>query len=270
MYQGALYRMRSSGAVTRDAQAVQRSDERRLRRRRSAIGVVLAGLLSLIVACPAGSTESATAPRSDAGARDERAILVFGDSLSAAYGLNESDGWVAGLADALEARGFGPTRVTNASISGETTAGGRARFADALADAEPDWVLLQLGANDGLRGLSIEAMRDNLRAMIDMAEAAGAQVVLLGVKLPPSLGRRYLEAFDAAYAELGATVAGFHPFFIEAVLDDEGLLQDDGLHPTREAQPRILETVLEVLTPLLASDAPSAAGSQYRVVVAGR
>lgn len=180
-------------------------------------------------------------------------ILVFGDSLSAAYGLAESDGWVAGLADALRERGLGDVKVTNASISGETTAGGRARFDAAMSDANPDFVILQLGANDGLRGLSLESMRDHLRTMMTTAEEADAKVVLLGVRLPPSLGRRYLEAFDRVYADLGAKAAAYHPFFVEVVAEKPELLQDDGLHPTREAQPLILGTVVELIAPLLES-----------------
>ncbi|WP_127478638.1 arylesterase [Sulfurivermis fontis] len=178
-------------------------------------------------------------------------VLVLGDSLSAGYGLTAGEGWVALLQQRLEQRGLEHT-VVNASISGDTTAGGLARLDAVLDQHRPDWLLLELGANDGLRGLSLKAMRDNLDAMVMRAQARGIKVVLIGMQIPPNYGRVYTERFAAVYQELAARHRlPFVPFLMEKVALDPALIQADQLHPNAAAQPLLLDTVWPVLEPLL-------------------
>ena len=181
----------------------------------------------------------------------ERTILVFGDSLSAAYGIAQARGWVALLGERLK-RERADYSVVNASISGETTAGGRARLQRALARHKPAVVVLELGANDGLRGLPVEAMRQNLAAMIGDARAAGARVLLVGMKLPPNYGPEYTAAFESAFAELARRhKTALVPFLLEGFAETPDLFQADRLHPTEAAQPLMLERVWKALQPLL-------------------
>ena len=184
-------------------------------------------------------------------AGDAPHILVFGDSLSAAYGIEVQAGWVALLQERLRMQGR-PHAVINASVSGETTVGGRARLPDLLAARDYAVVMLELGGNDGLRGLSLQQTEDNLRAMIETAQASGAQVLLLGMRLPPNYGATYTEAFAAIYPrvarEQGAILV---PFLLADVATDPALMQADRIHPRPEAQPRILDTVWPALVPLL-------------------
>lgn len=178
-------------------------------------------------------------------------LLVLGDSLSAGHGLAPGQGWVALLQQRLEQQE--PSwHVVNASISGDTTAGGLARLPAALERHQPDVVLLELGANDGLRGLSLSAMQDNLEAMITTAHAASARVLLIGMHLPPNYGPRYTERFSAIYREL-ATRHGLPlvPFLLERVALDPGLMLSDNLHPNAAGQPLLLDTVWPVLRLLL-------------------
>ena len=180
-----------------------------------------------------------------------RIILVVGDSLSAAYGIPVEQGWVSLLQDCLEREGF-PYRIVNASISGDTTANARARLPRALASHEPAVLLLGLGGNDGLRGLSLAEMKSNLAAMIADAHAAGAQVLLLGVQLPPNYGPVYTQRFQAIYHEL----AGEHgltllPSLVDGIGTEQELMQADGLHPNAAAQPLIRDRIWKVLQPLL-------------------
>lgn len=178
-------------------------------------------------------------------------MLVLGDSLSAGYGLEPGQGWVALLQQRLEEQGL-PHRVVNVSISGDTTAGGLARLDAVLDQHRADWLLLELGANDGLRGLSLMAMHDNLDAMVRRARARGSEVVLIGMRIPPNYGRVYTERFAAIYRELAARHRlPFVPFLMERVALDPTLLQADQLHPNAAAQPLLLETVWPVLKPLL-------------------
>lgn len=178
-------------------------------------------------------------------------LLVLGDSLSAGYGLEPEQGWVVLLQQRLEQRGL-PHRVVNVSISGETTAGGLARLDAALDQHRPDWLLLQLGANDGLRGLSLQAMRDNLDAMVMRAKTRGIKVLLIGMQIPPNYGRVYTERFAAVYQELAARhQLPLVPFLMERVALDPTLIQADQLHPNALAQPLLLDTVWPVLEPLL-------------------
>lgn len=178
-------------------------------------------------------------------------VLVMGDSLSAAYGIPVERGWVRLLAQRLAQEGV-RAQVVNASISGETTQGGVTRLPAELARTRPAVVVLELGANDGLRGQSLDAMGENLRRMIRMSQAAGARVLVLGMRIPPNYGPQYGErfhhTFDAVAKEAGVPVVRF---FMEKVALKTDLIQSDGLHPTAEAQPLLLETVWPAVRPLL-------------------
>ncbi len=188
-------------------------------------------------------------------------VLVFGDSLSAGYGLAREQSWPALLAQRLsQSPAQSPTQstvtrrytVVNASISGETTAGGRARLAQALQQHEPRVVIIELGANDGLRGLPIAAMRDNLAAMIGAARRAGAKVLLVGMRLPPNYGPDYTRDFEATFTALAKQEkVALLPFLLEPIASEPGAFQPDGLHPIAAAQPRILDHLWPALAPLL-------------------
>jgi len=178
-------------------------------------------------------------------------VLVYGDSLSAAYGMPERLGWVALLAERLK-RERPDYSVANASISGETTAGGLARLAKTLERTHPAVVILELGANDGLRGLPPAAMRKNLAAMIERAKKFGARVLLVGMRLPPNYGPDYTRAFERAYAEAAREErVAFLPFLLEGFAEKQDLFQADRIHPTDAAQPRVLANVWKALLPLL-------------------
>ena len=186
-----------------------------------------------------------------AWAAPQQSILVFGDSLSAAYGIAQSRGWVALLAERLK-RERPDYSVVNASISGETTSGGAARFARALEQHKPAVVVLELGANDGLRGLPIAQMKQNLARMIGEAQKAGARVVLIGMRLPPNYGPDYTGAFESAFGELAkAHNTVLVPFFLEDIAEKNSYFQPDRIHPTDAAQPLMLERVWTALKPLL-------------------
>lgn len=178
-------------------------------------------------------------------------ILVYGDSLSSAYGIAQQRGWVA-LLEARLKREQKDYNVVNASISGETTRGGLARMPKVLAQVKPAVVILQLGANDGLRGLPIEQMKRNLAAMIAQSQRAGAKVLLVGMKLPPNWGPEYTEAFENAYPALAkAHGTALLKFLFERLEDGPVHFQPDRLHPNEAAQPIILESVWPRLAPLL-------------------
>jgi acyl-CoA thioesterase-1 len=180
-----------------------------------------------------------------------KSILIFGDSLSAAYGIARSQGWVALLEERLK-RERADYSVVNASISGETSAGGRARLDAALERHRPAVVVLELGANDGLRGLPVAQMRGNLAAMIERAQKNGARVLLVGMKLPPNYGPEYAEAFERAYGELARRhKVALLPFLLEGFAEKQEFFQPDRIHPTAEAQPLIAERVWRALRPLL-------------------
>lgn len=186
-----------------------------------------------------------------AQAAPQRSILVYGDSLSAAYGIAQARGWVALLGERLK-RERPDYIVVNASISGETTAGGRARLQSALERHKPAIVVLALGANDGLRGLPLAQMKQNLAAMIAQAKAAGARVLVVGMKLPPNYGPEYTSRFEAVFPELakrhGAALA---PFLLEDFAEKPELFQADRIHPTEAAQPLMLERLWKPLRALL-------------------
>jgi acyl-CoA thioesterase-1 len=178
-------------------------------------------------------------------------ILVWGDSLSAGYGLPQGTGWVDLLQQKLaaEKRNY---RVVNGSISGETTLGGRNRLDAALRTHRPRAVIIALGANDGLRGQSIDSMVENLSAMARSARSAGARVLLVGMRIPPNYGPQYTQKFHAAFADVAkAQKVPLVPFLLEGFAERRELFQSDGIHPTQAAQPLMLETVWRKLEPLL-------------------
>ncbi len=178
-------------------------------------------------------------------------ILVFGDSLSAEYGLPRGTGWAKLLSDRL-AKEAAQYSVVNASISGETTSGGLTRLPQLLQQHRPSVVVLQLGANDGLRGLSLASMRENLVAMIRASRGAGARVLLIGMRIPPNYGRDYAQRFAGIYAQLAREEkVALVPFLLAGFADDLSYFQDDRIHPGERAQPLMLETVWPQLSSLL-------------------
>lgn len=178
-------------------------------------------------------------------------LLVFGDSLSAGYGLPRDQGWAALLARRIQEQGL-PYSVVNASLSGETTAGGVKRIEGALKSHRPSLVVLELGANDGLRGVGLDTMRRNLETMVQACRRAGAEVVLVGMRLPPNYGREYAKKFHQAFLDVARrNRAAVVPFLFEGFADNARYFQPDGVHPTSEAQPIMLETVWRALRPLL-------------------
>ena len=179
-------------------------------------------------------------------------ILVFGDSLSAAYGIRQQDGWVTLLQQRLQQQRL-DYNVVNASVSGETTSGGAARIAAALAAHKPVITIVALGANDGLRGLPVAQMSENLTAVVQAAQKARSRVVVAGMQLPPNYGARYTEEYAMAFDKVAKrTRSTFVPFLLDGVAGQRELFLEDNLHPTAAAQPLILETVWKGLAPLLA------------------
>jgi acyl-CoA thioesterase-1 len=180
---------------------------------------------------------------------EPKTILVWGDSLSAAYGMPVEKGWVSLLENKLESRHY---HVVNGSISGETTRGGLSRLPVALAKHAPEIVVLELGANDGLRGLPIAEMEKNLLAMVRQAQSDGAAVLLLGMQIPPNYGPAYTRDFSAAYRRVAEqTGAVVLPFFLQGVAENFDLMQADGIHPVAQAQPQLLEHVWRYLQAML-------------------
>lgn len=199
-------------------------------------------LLLLIVSPVLWAGEEDSAPNT---------LLIMGDSLSAAYGMSTSEGWVSLLETRIQERGL-PWTVVNASVSGETTGGGLARLPRLLEIHEPDLVLLQLGGNDGLRGLPVSSIRANLDEMIRLSRETGAEVLLAGIRIPPNYGPRYTGPFFAQYRELAdAYDLTLLPFLLEGIADDSALMQDDGIHPTAGAQPMVLDNVWPLLKDML-------------------
>lgn len=186
-----------------------------------------------------------------AAANEGPGILVFGDSLSAAYGIREEQGWVTLLQEKLKAEGFAH-RVINASVSGETSNGGLARLPASLQSHKPDLVILELGGNDGLRGLPLQALEDNLQAMIDMIQNADAEVLLVGIQIPPNYGPRYTEPFAQIFPTLAERESlPLVPFLIDGIAQQPELMQNDGIHPRAEAQSMIVDNVWPVLKSML-------------------
>ena len=171
-------------------------------------------------------------------------VVIFGDSLSAAYGMDIEQGWAHLLAETIKDQ----HKVSNASISGETSSGGRARLPITLAELKPDLILIELGANDGLQGLPINAMRENLDEMISMAKEANVQIALAGISLPASYGSRYIDKFRATFKELSEIHnLPFIDFYREEFFIEPDFIQEDGLHPTAKTQPLVKEIILEFL-----------------------
>ncbi|TQD41821.1 arylesterase [Lysobacter aestuarii] len=206
-------------------------------------------LLALSLAAPAWAQSTARAATQPVA--KPRTVLVMGDSLSAAHGLASAQGWVALTADRI-AKSHPGWKVVNASISGETTAGGASRIGAELARHSPEVVVIELGANDGLRGLPLAQTRENLDRMIRASKAAGARVLLVGMRMPPNLGARYTEGFAANYTALADTHGvSLLPFLLEPIARDRANFQADNLHPVASAQPRLRDHVWPLLEPLL-------------------
>lgn len=176
-------------------------------------------------------------------------MLVVGDSLSAGYGLSRGESWV----DLLQLKVTGSHQIINASVSGETSAGGLSRLPALLERERPDWLILELGANDGLRGLPLNLLQANLQKMIELSIASKAQVLLIGVQLPPNFGRKYNQAFSQLYQSLAAAnKLALVPSLFQPILDKPERFQSDGLHPDALAQPLLLQPIWQQLQPLLA------------------
>ncbi|MEQ8859369.1 MAG: arylesterase [Pseudomonadales bacterium] len=196
-------------------------------------------------------------------------ILVLGDSISAGYGIQREQGWVERLQERLDGHDNGWT-VVNASVSGETTGGGLARLPDALASHRPDLVILELGGNDGLRGYPIARIRGNLDRMVRLVQEAGAVALVVGMQIPPNYGPRYTQAFAGVFTEVAERHgAPLVPFLLERVALQPQLMQSDGIHPTADAQPLLLDTVWPHLAPLLETAAVSAPDPGQSAVTSG-
>jgi acyl-CoA thioesterase-1 len=175
-------------------------------------------------------------------------VLVFGDSLSAGYGINIDQSWPSLLQSRLESEGY-EHRVINASISGETTEGGATRIVSALEIFSPDLVILELGGNDGLRGFPTQRMQDNLQSIIETSKASGAAVVLLGIRIPSNYGSRYTREFEDVYRQLaGQLEVPWIEFFMDGVALNDELMQDDGIHPNATAQPLLLDNAWPIIS----------------------
>jgi len=178
-------------------------------------------------------------------------ILVYGDSLSAAYGIPQQQGWAALLKEKLDRENLGYD-VINASISGETTSGGLTRLARTLEQSKPQAIIIELGANDGLRGLPLKNMRDNLDAMIQLSKKSGAKVLLIGMRIPPNYGQKYTAEFSQTYIKLASQhKIPVVPFMLENIATKPDLIQQDGLHPNTLGQPIILENIWPALQRLI-------------------
>jgi len=178
-------------------------------------------------------------------------VLIVGDSISAAFGLDTRVGWVTLLEKRLKEQGF-DDKVINASISGDTSAGGQARLPALLAEHKPELVILELGGNDGLRGQLPAQLQQNLSSMVRMSKEAGAKVLILGMRLPPNYGQRYTTAFAEVFPKVAQeTGAALVPFMLEGVGGVASMMQEDGIHPAASAQSRLLDNVWPTLKPLL-------------------
>ncbi len=206
------------------------------------------GLLVLLLALPA-LARAQDVPKPTPGVPPT--VLVMGDSLSAGYGLSAEQGWVALLANRIESDKPG-WRVVNASISGETTAGGSARIVREVLRVRPAVVVIELGANDGLRGLPLREMRHNLARMIGASQYVGAKVLLVGMRIPPNYGADYADGFERVYRDLASHFdIALLPFLLQPIAADRGNFQDDNLHPVADAQPALRDHAWEALAPLL-------------------
>ncbi|MDX2410649.1 MAG: arylesterase [Woeseiaceae bacterium] len=183
----------------------------------------------------------------------EPTVLIVGDSLSAGYGIDVDQSWATLLQLRLEEQGY-EHRVVNASIGGETTEGGSTRIEQALETFNPSLVILELGGNDGLRGIPANRMQDNLENIILKSEASGADVVMLGIQIPTNYGRRYREAFERVFSDLANRYdIPWIEFFMEGIALNEDLMQSDGIHPNATAQPMLLDNAWPVILTALAN-----------------
>jgi acyl-CoA thioesterase-1 len=184
-------------------------------------------------------------------ATEPRTVLIMGDSLGAGYGLAANQGWVDLIAQRMKSTHPG-WRVVNASISGETTAGGAARVAASLSRERPSVLVIELGANDGLRGLSLQQTRANLETMIRAGQAAKAKVLVIGMRLPPNYGPQYTRGFESNYSDLSRKYkTAFLPFLLAPIANDRDSFQEDNLHPVASAEPKLRDHVWPALLPLL-------------------
>jgi len=190
--------------------------------------------------------------QSQAAEPQQKNLLIVGDSLSAAYGIDSDAAWVELLKDRLEQETPGNWNVANASISGETTDGGLRRLPDLLDKHDPAIVVIELGGNDGLRGFPPNVIRSNLAKMIQLSQQHGAEVLLVGIEIPPNYGQRYTTAFANVFSSLAEEYnLSFVPFFLADVYDGEAMMQADGIHPTAKAQPQLLDNIWSELPALL-------------------
>ncbi len=209
--------------------------------------------LLLVVGLTTTPFQANIATAADPAVQDGKSqtIVVLGDSLSAAYGIDPAAGWVTLLAQRLAGNGL-QGRVVNAGISGDTTSGGLNRLPALLESEQPDWLLLELGANDGLRGYPVAPIERTLRRLIELAREAGARVVLIGIRLPPNYGPAYSRAFESIYPRIASEMElPLVPFLLEGVALRDDWMQDDGLHPNELGQRQILDNVWQVFGPLL-------------------
>lgn len=180
-------------------------------------------------------------------------VLVFGDSLSAGFGIDVDQSWAALLQTRLQDQGY-EHRVVNASISGDTTESGAARIGQALKTFSPSLIILELGGNDGLRGIPPVRMKGNLEKIVNSSKDSGAAVVLLGIRIPPNYGQRYIEDFDSTYREVADELdVPWIEFFMDGVALNEELMQADGIHPNAQAQPILLENAWPIISEALAN-----------------
>jgi acyl-CoA thioesterase-1 len=194
-------------------------------------------ILTLVVLLAVANVQAAESPT----------ILVFGDSLSAGFGIDVDQSWVALLQKRLEETGY-EHRVVNASISGETTAGGAARINSAIGTFSPELIILELGANDGLRGFPTTSIRSNIEVIARRARDSGAEVVLLGIRIPTNYGARYTQAFEAVFSEVAADLEiRWIEFFMDGIALNDDLLQEDRIHPNAEAQPLLLDNAWPII-----------------------
>jgi len=199
---------------------------------------ILFSLLLLSLTATAASTESPT-------------IVIFGDSLSAGYGIEVDQSWAALLQSRLKEQGY-EHQVVNASISGETTAGGATRIDSALQDFSPDLIILELGGNDGLRGFPATQMKANLEKIVTRAKASGAAVILLGIRIPTNYGSRYSAEFEGVFRQVSVDLdVKWIEFFMEGIAMNDDLLQDDRIHPNAEAQPILLDNAWPIISATL-------------------
>ena len=198
--------------------------------------------LSLPTLLPLSHASAET--KTDTKTKTQPILLVWGDSLSAAYGIPVEKGWVS----LLQTRLGDQAKVINASISGETTQGGVVRLAAALDQYQPDIMLIELGGNDGLRGIRTDVMQKNMTVMIEMAQKQDVKVALLGIKIPPNYGKRYTEKFEKVFTDLADQYQlSLVPFILEGIASDYDLMQADGIHPNVKAQMRLLDNVMPVV-----------------------